>query len=64
MDVVGLLAVLTIKKDVPIYFAKTELFFQFQNQNYSIYVRFIFSIISQILKRKLHGLFRHKHIET
>ena len=60
-DVDRLLLFLTIKKNLPIYFAKIQLFFNFKS---SLYMSvFIFSSISQIFKRKFYVLFRHKHVK-
>ena len=55
-DVDRLLLVLKMKKKLPIYFTKTELFLNFEIKcNLSTSV-FSFSTISQILSRKFYGL--------
>ena len=55
-DVDGLLFVLTVKKNFPIYFAKFELFFNLDTKSSLFTSIFIFSTISQIFKRKMYVL--------
>ena len=56
MKVERLLLVLTMKTNFPIYFAKTEIFFNFETKISLSTSDFIFSTISQILNRKFYVL--------
>ena len=51
-DVDKLLLVLTMNRIFPIYIAKIELFFNFETKSSLSTSIFIFTIISQILKKK------------
>ena len=56
-DVDRLLLFLTIKQNFPIYFAKIELFFNFETKSSLPTSVFIFSTISQIFKRKFYEFY-------
>ena len=62
-DVDILLFVLTVKKSFLIYFAKIELSFNFETKSSLFTSVFIFSTISQIVKKNFM-YFRHKHVDT
>ena len=53
-DVNNLLLVLTMNKNLPIYFAKIELFFNFETKSSLSASVFIINAISQILKIKFY----------
>ena len=63
-DIDRLFLVFTMNKHFLIYFAKVELFFNFETKSSLSTPVFISSTIFQILKRKFYVLYKLKHVET